>query len=220
MRKSILLVFMTALGIFIIPGLSHAEFYFTGYAGTANSGDADVSDNTGGGGGAGIIEFDSSLSAGAKLGHWFNKQGASFLGVEVDLNVHFPVFTSITGVTGAWGPAQDLVGDTTVYSGTINALIRYPDGNIRPYVGLGGGVFHAKVDDGVATIRGAFTGDEDTGFGWHVMAGLYTAITSHVSIFAEYRYVFADFEFDDPSKIGLDVNYRASQLNGGFSFNF
>ncbi|MFQ5464781.1 MAG: outer membrane protein [Thermodesulfobacteriota bacterium] len=171
----------------------------------------------GGGGGAGTLDSDSGMAAGAKFGHWFTGRGAPYLGVEVDLNAHFP---DLTHISGAGWQAQDLDAAMTVYSGTLSALVRYPDGNIRPYIGGGMGVFHANVDAGVGSVKGPFAGDEDTRFGLQLLAGLYLSIVPRASIFAEYRYVFVNFEFDEPGALGLDVDYRRAQLYGGLSINF
>jgi len=217
MRKSMLLVFVLACSMVVFSGVSHAENFASVYVGGAIPHEADATDNTGSGG-SGTWEFDSSAVAGVKLGHWFNEQNAPYFGVEADLNLHFPDLSKQSGTLS--GGTQNMEAEVIIWGGTVNGLLRYPEGDVRPYVGAGGGIFHANFDDGLGSVSGPFTGDEDTRFGWQLLGGVDWTVTDDISVFAEYKYTIVDFEFDDPSKLGVDVNYRASHVYGGVSYRF
>lgn len=100
-------------------------------------------------------------------------------------------------------------------------MIRSSGGNIRPYAGIGAGIFNSEIADGTMTIMGStvpFDGDNDSVLGWQVLAGIDYVLSPRFSVFAEYKYSRADFEFG--KGIGLDVDYKANQFYGGVSYYF
>ena len=210
--KKIIYAIMIACGIFIFSGLSYAESYVSAYIGSATRHDSDVSDNTGAGL-SGEFSFEPGMAAGAKLGYWFSEEKMPYLGLQFDLNKHFPSGDKLT----VSGVGFEVDTDVTVYSLTINAIVRYLNEPIRPYYGVGGGWFRAKIDNG--TILGIpFQGEEDTAFGWQLLAGVDYIINPNLSVFGEYKYSGADFEF--AGDVGLDVEYRVSQIYAGISYHF
>jgi opacity protein-like surface antigen len=210
--KKVLFVIVLVGVVFVFAGLSYAESYVSGYIGAAIPHDSDASDNTGIGG-SGEVEFDAGVAVGGKIGYWFTEQNIPSFGLEIDFNGHFPD----TDKLDVFGIGLDLDADVDVYSITVNALLRYPEGGLRPYAGVGLGWFFADIDDG--TILGLpFKGDDDSVFGWQLLTGVDLFINPNVSVFAEYKYSQADFEFG--GGIGVDVDYEVSQIYGGISLHF
>lgn len=222
MRKVLFAVIVLVAALIIIPGSSHAESYLSGYVGGAFPHDSDADSNVGPAV-EGEMSFDNGVAVGLKAGHWFSEMDASFFGVEIDFNAHYPSLDQWTatamGVTGT----LTLESDVSVYSVTGNVLLRYPDDSIRPYIGGGGGWFSMEVDDGQVILAPlgpnlSFRGDSDSAFGWVALAGVDFMITPEVSAFVEYKYSAASFEIEE--QVGLDIDYRASQIYGGVSFYF
>lgn len=217
MKKSVLSAFILACGIFIFAGVSHAESYVSGYLGAVIPHESDWNNNQGAPD-AGSIEFDAGFALGAKAGHWFTEHNAPYLGLEIDLNAHYPSLDRITFDT--FGVTLSGDGDMQVYSASVNAIVRYPDGDIRPYGGFGIGWFFGNLDDGSIDVIGPYTGDDDDAFGWQLLAGVDYNINPNLSVFAEYKYTRADFEFTDPAALGIDLDYSVSQLYAGVSYHF
>lgn len=212
--KKQLFVFIAACGLFIGAGQAHSETYIQGYGGWAMPHESDMSSRTGE---EGKIEFDPGPAAGVKWGSWFDS--APYFGLQLDLNGHLPELDTLTNSSGATATAD---ADMQAYSASINAVLRLPSGAIKPYIGAGAGWHFANIDDGTLTasvlgVPTAFEGDDDDGFGWNVLAGVDFEVTSSFSIFAEYKYTQADFEFDT---LGLDIDYEVSQAYAGLSYSF
>lgn len=197
MRK--LTVAAAVIGVLGFSSVSNAESYVSAYLGMAIPHDADVSEP----GISGTIEFDSGFALGAKAGHWFKDM--PHFGVQLDLNGHYPDLKSLS----ALGVTVPISGDVSVNSITANALLRMPEGKIRPYAGVGAGFFMAEID----SID--LGNEDDTAFGWQVLAGVDFDIAPKFSIFGEYKYSMADFTFS-----GVDVEYSASQIYGGVTYHF
>lgn len=200
-------------------GTANAESYVSAYLGAATGHNDDVRDNTGAGT-PGKIEFDSSMAIGMKAGTWF--ESIPQLGLQLDFNAHFPSSEKFTYDFGMVSVPVGLDVDfMMVRSLTANALVRYHEGKIRPYAGIGAGLFNAEIGDGTMTVLGTTSpmeGDNDSAFGWQVLAGIDFVLSSKFSVFAEYKYSRADFEFG--KDIDLDIDYTASQVYGGLSYYF
>lgn len=210
--KRTLAAFFLAAGLLVGGGDADASSYIQGYAGGAFPHDSDAR----GGGASGEVEFDQGFAAGAKLGGWFDT--LPFLGLQLDLNGNFNSLDALT----SGGARANLDSDMNVYSASINALVRLPGSFIRPYAGIGAGYYFADVDAGTISspllgVSASFPEDDDQAFGWSALAGVDFEILPKLSVFAEYKYSQADFEFKD---IGVEVDYSASQAYGGLSFNF
>lgn len=212
-KKMMLAIIMVAAAMFVFSAPARAEPYVSGYLGAAFPHDSNIDDNSGLGILYGDMEFDNGWALGAKGGYWFEEQNLPSLGLELDLNAHFPKASKIN----ASGVGLSTGADVTVWSYTVNFLLRYPEGNFRPYGGVGGGWFFGKVDDG--TIVGVpFNGGSDSAYGWQVLAGLDYLINPNVSVFVEYKYSRADFEFG--GDLMFEVTYAVSQVYAGISYNF
>ena len=219
MKKMVLFLLAISCWVFCLPKPSRAEPYGSLYLGALLPHSSDISDNKGGGT-SGEIESNLGYSAGLKFGYWLTRFNAPFLGLELDLNAHQPRPEDLRTEAVA---QSSIDADMTVYSPTLNLLIRYPRGFIRPYAGAGGGIFFARVDDGTLStplfgVPASFKGDDDIAPGVQFLAGVDLFMTSRLSLFAEYRYNLAAFEFE--GGLGLDMDYQVSQLNAGFTYHF
>jgi len=213
MRKA--LVFALALsGVFVCSGTTRAENYMGAYIGAAIPNDAGVRDTVTGFNGT--LSFNDGVALGGKLGFWAPTN--PYVGAQVDMNVHFPSANTLTenNITA------DMSSDMSVFSLTANVLLRYPMGNIRPYVGAGGGWFHAHLNDGTVTEPGGPTSpifaEGDDALGWQVLAGVDLPMGPNMSVFGEYKYSAATFNFPDNGF--HDVDYRVSQIYIGAAFHF
>ncbi len=205
--KHILFVVALALAVVAYAGLAQAEPYISAYAGAVIPHDSDAD--------GGEVGFDSGLAIGVKGGYWFTEQNAPYLGLELDVGASFPDMSEVTP------PTTPVDADVTGIGVMVNALLRYPDGNLRPYGGVGLGWVFVDVDDG--TVGGTpFTGDDDSAFGWQLLAGLDVMISPSASVFVEYRYLSTDvdFTFGGPGGGDLSIDYRASHVYGGLSYHF
>ncbi len=213
MRK--VLVFALALsGAFLSAGTARAENYMAAYIGAAVPHDADVRDTVTGN--TGTFTFNDGVAIGGKLGFWARSN--PYIGAQVDVNAHFPSLNTLTenGITA------DVSSDVSVFSLTGNVLLRYPMGNIRPYVGVGGGWFHGRIGDGTVTEPGGLVSpifsESDDELGWQVLAGVDMPLGPNMSVFGEYKYSGANFDFDTNGF--RDVKYRVSQIYIGAAFHF
>ncbi|HLC17927.1 MAG TPA: outer membrane beta-barrel protein [Thermodesulfobacteriota bacterium] len=202
-------------GLFAGGGTAYAEPYISIYSGAAFPHDSDTT----GEGVDGEVEFDPGVTAGVDFGYWLTAQNAPFLGFEVDLNSHLPRAEKFRPLLG---PVADTDTDLTVYSATASVLVRSPEGWMRPYAGGGVGWFFADIADGALStpvfgVPASFSGDEDDALGWQFFAGVDFFVLPGLALYAEYKYNIADFDFPD---LGIKVDYRISQVNGGISYHF
>lgn len=127
----------------------------------------------------------------------------------------------------------------------LNLLVRLPVWRVQPYGGAGLGLVYAQVDevkrpemitvtasDGtIRVLTGSeffsefnLTGDDvenlfvrDSDFvpALQLIGGVKGFLTENVALFAEYKYVTAEFEFRD-----FEMDYEASNVFGGIEYHF
>lgn len=189
------------------------------------------------------IEFDAGVMVGGRVGYWLEALNAPFLGVEAEVYGAFPqasdqtlsIDTSLTvdGTSGAVNLSTPIEeADLDVVTVGFNLLGRYPSGPVQPYGGVGVGIVHAEFDDIKATGISTFTidgisssfasggetvieSDDDTAPALQLMGGVRGFISDNVALFAEYKWVTTELEFQD-----IDVDYDASHVYGGVEFYF
>ena len=93
-----------------------------------------------------------------------------------------------------------------VTSAMVNTIFRYPGLTFQPYIGFGGGLVFAHIDDSATTQS-----ESDVAGGWNALAGLRIFLTPTVALFTEYKYTAATVRFEDTfaANQGFDANYRA-----------
>jgi len=210
-----LLVLCFIATIVVAPKTVIAEWYL---AGTAGVNFADRINTIGGTGPqAGlpgpIVDFDlqNSISYGAKVGYF---PGHSWFGIEGEVLHTTPHIKSLPRT-----PTLDEVPGVHLRLTTIGAnfIARYPGRTFQPYAGAGIGAAIARIGD-TATVRS----DTDVAAVWNLLFGLRTFLTSHVAIFAEYKYTGVSLQFEQAfgSDGGFAGNYRAQHILGGLSYHF
>jgi opacity protein-like surface antigen len=101
----------------------------------------------------------------------------------------------------------------------INLVVRYQMGQFEPYAGIGMGVFFARLKDGE-------TGEStsSTRVGLNTQVGLRYLVTHNVSLFGEWKYNRASFNFAESSPTGatggIKGDYIAHLLAFGVGYHF
>jgi len=142
----------------------------------------------------GETDFDPGPMAGGRVGYWMEALDLPFFGVEAEFY---------------WAGPES--GDLTLLTSGFNVLARYPYGPVQPYAGAGVGVIYADVDG---------IDDDDTNAALQLMGGLRGFVTDNVALFAEYKWVLTEFEFDGPSGSTLEFDYSTSHVFGGIEYHF
>jgi opacity protein-like surface antigen len=184
---------------------------FGGYV-IPNKLDVDVS------GGSYKVSIDNNWMIGIKLGA--NIPTAPFCNLEIEYNYmssqHLPEQTTYSGAN------YIQVGqDSNVYLNNIlfNFVLRYPAGNIRPYLGAGAGWSQFNIGGNyTALINGTTYSAHDASsnaFAFQFLAGINFRIDKLVSLDAGYRYFVTQ-----PTVAGVDVSYQANIFTLGLNYHF
>ncbi len=98
-------------------------------------------------------------------------------------------------------------------------MVRYQMGQFEPYAGVGMGVFFARLKDG-----GTGESSSSTTVGLNTQVGLRYLVTQHVSLFGEWKYNRASFDFarSSPTQAtgGVKGDYSAHHLVFGVGYHF
>ncbi len=93
-------------------------------------------------------------------------------------------------------------GDAEIHNFMVNAIVKYPEGRIHPYFGIGIGASYADISvtatsnvDG-ADYREKGSSDE-TVFAWQVLVGIDIDLTKNLSLDIGYRYFDTEEQDDD-----------------------
>ncbi|HSA84994.1 MAG TPA: outer membrane beta-barrel protein [Nitrospira sp.] len=178
----------------------------------------------------GEFDLSSSFIFGGKIGHYFNS--ARWVGIEaevfhatphIDQQVHTFQNPSVPGVTasatfqGAYFRVLTLA--------PFNIMFRYPMTRLQPYIGVGPGIFFARIKgEGLAPDAPESTSDNAT-LGLNAKAGLEYYFTKHLTAFAEWKFNYAHFTFNEnqnlfPFPYGLDATYTMHLISFGMGYHF
>ena len=189
------------------PYSAFSESYIAGHIGVNFADRLDDVKGTGNLTGLQAQDFDlkNSLTYGVKGGHYFNN---SYFGLEGEVfhtNPHIKNLGNIPGI------------HFRVTSAMVNTILRYPGLTFQPYIGFGGGLVFAHIDDSATTQS-----ESDVAGGWNALAGLRIFLTPTVALFTEYKYTAATVRFEDTfaANQGFDANYRAQHVLMGLSYHF
>lgn len=219
--KKILYFLAIASSFFLFRENANAAPYLSIYAGLTVPHDSPVTNHDTHE--SGQMSFHNSLNFGAKAGYWFTDQGAPYLGIQLDANVNNSKIKEIITPAGVVAPVTSKASFSML---TANLLLRSTDGDVRPYIGAGAGVFYADIGPGEKPVpalginSNGWCGGTDTVIGFQMMAGADFVITKHFSFFAEYRYNTAKFSLETKTYIPFDITYKVSQFNGGLTYEF
>lgn len=168
------------------------------------------------------LSLQNSVIYGAKLGYYFDSM--KWLGVETEVFNSTPHLKQ-QDATGSFGGVPLGTANFTGQSvrvlnwAPINIVVRHQMGQFEPYAGVGMGVFFARIKDGE-------TGESSssTNVGLNTQVGLRYLVTQNVSLFGEWKYNRASFDFSESSPTqatgGLKGDYSAHILAFGLGYHF
>ena len=164
----------------------------------------------------------NSLLLGAKIGHYFSR--ARWFGLEAEMFYTTPhikqqeiTFRNGTNVfTSAEVPG---VNFHVLTIAPLNFVFRYPGNRLQPYIGVGPGIFIARLKD--PSVTQGDNSQSSTKLGLNSFIGARYYLTRHVSAFAEGKYNYVRFNFsDNPNFFGFDATYTPISVALGVSYHF
>lgn len=168
------------------------------------------------------LALKSSILYGAKVGHYF--QQIPWFGVEFELyntTPHLKQQPSTLTVPG-FAPLQGTTDGNYLRVLTIapiNFMLRYPGKRVQPYVGVGPGIFLARLKEAEAgqTLS-------STTVGVNTMVGLRYLLTRHFAVFGEWKYNYTRMSYDQNlnfiQPFGLKTDYHMHHFVFGAAYLF
>jgi opacity protein-like surface antigen len=214
-------------------GLSDGDLTSTSFpdpTGTSNIPSATVSDQS----------LKTSLMFGGKIGHYFSK--AQWFGIEAEIFYSTPhikqqditfrteapgTFTPSGGgpiipiPSGTQIPLLDVQGANfrVITIAPLNLMFRYPGNRLQPYIGVGPGIFIARISD--PSITQGENSQSSTKLGLNTFIGARYYLTRQVSAFAEGKYNYVRFNFEEnPNFFGFDATYSPISVAFGIGYHF
>ncbi len=212
-----------------------AEWYVSGYAGLAipNNQDFDLTASGLGSGTLKDVDLDTSAVFGGKVGYFF--EDWPYFGLELE-GYHFspdvgPQTVQASGtivglpVVGAT-ICQEFGIDVTGIA--VNAILRgmtgksdaFPEGRFHGYIGVGPGLFISNLE----IPSTPSLDDTSTVVGGQVLAGVKFFLIEHLSLFAEYKFIFTDefeYEFSAPGvNVTVNTGMTTNLIYGGIAWHF
>jgi hypothetical protein len=167
--------------------------------------------------------LDESILYGGKVGHYF--KAVRWLGLEAEVYNTTPHIkqqvTTFSGPSGVAGSAELPGLHLRVLTvAPFNVMFRYHKTRLQPYVGVGPGLFFARIDDPALTSNNS---QSSMGFGLNAQAGVRFYITRRVALFGEGKFNYASFD-ETPSGFfnlfGFDTDYKMFHASFGVSVHF
>jgi len=144
------------------------------------------------------VSFKNSWALGAKVGYILPSW--KYLALEAEYFYLAKQDVDEAGASGNYS-ANNLM---------FNALLRYPEGNIHPFLGAGIGCSWAAVSDLNAPVDA--TGN---GFAWQILAGVNFDIAPNWSADVAYRYFSSKYGIE-----GVDITAKNNLLLLGINYHF
>ena len=157
------------------------------------------------------LRFDSSVMGGGRFGYWFN--ALPFLGLAVDVSYFEPKVSDQTVNTNvSLGGVSTMVGALSI--GKVNLSVtdlsfdlmlrwpgllaspEFPRGRLQPYITAGPALFFVTAKDSTNFGPPDDQSSHDTVLGVQAGFGTTWMLTTHVGLFAEYRYTHFSPTFD------------------------
>ena len=167
------------------------------------------------------LSLQNSVIYGAKLGYYFDSM--KWLGVETEVfnsTPHIKQQDAAISVPGFSGTVN-LAGTSlrVLNWAPVNVVVRYQMGQFEPYAGVGMGVFFANVTEAVNGESSS-----STAVGLNTQLGLRYLVTKNMSLFGEWKYNRASFNFSPSSPTqatgGVKGDYSANILAFGVGYHF
>lgn len=143
----------------------------------------------------GDLKMKSGSIFGTKVGFYgHNKDKVwRWFGLEGDVSyTSTAVKAQSLRIPGFSPPVAISQTDVNVLTGALHILVKYPDGPVQPYVGVGPAVVHARVES--STV---FSSGSTTAIGLSAVGGIRFKFNDQVGAFLEYKQIRASLEFDD-----------------------
>jgi opacity protein-like surface antigen len=218
---------------FPIDGLSNGDLTTTSVplpTGTLNIPSATVSDQS----------LKTSFMFGGKIGHYFSR--ARWFGLEAEVfystphikqqDITFRTDTPGTFTPSGGGPIIPIPpGTPLTVTGVpgvdfhvltiapLNLMFRYPGNRLQPYIGIGPGIFIARLKD--PSVTQGEDSQSSTKLGLNALIGVRYFLTRHVSAFAEGKYNYVRFNFaENPNFFGFNATYTPINVAFGVSYHF
>lgn len=169
--------------------------------------------------------LQKSILYGAKVGHYL--RAVPWLGIEAEVYNTTPhIKQQVTTFSGPSGPvgSVELPGlhFRVLTVAPFNVMFRFPKTRLQPYVGVGPGLFFARIEDPALTSNNT---QSSMGFGLNAQAGVRYYITRQVALFGEGKFNYTKFSFDETpagffNLFGFDADYKIFHAAFGLSFHF
>ncbi len=177
------------------------------------------------GGGISDQSLQRSVLYGGKVGHYF--KAVPWLGIEAEAYHTTPhikqqmiTFSTPSGPVGTLNfPGLNFRVLTVA---PFNLMFRYHQTRLQPYVGVGPGLFFARIEDPSLTSSNT---QSSMGFGVNAQVGLRYYITRQFAVFGEGKFNYTKFSFDETpagafNLFGFDAHYRIFHAVFGLSVHF
>lgn len=180
----------------------------------------------------------TSFMFGGKIGHYFSR--ARWFGLEAEIFYSTPDIkqqditlrsgTPFTLTPSGGGPNIPLGNEFTAVGfpgadfsvltiAPLNLMFRYPGNRLQPYIGIGPGIFMARIKD--SAITQGDNSQSSTKLGVNTLIGVRYFLTRHVSAFAEGKYNYVRFDFEEnPNFFGFNATYTPINVAFGVSYHF
>jgi opacity protein-like surface antigen len=180
----------------------------------------------------------TSFLFGGKIGHYFSK--ARWFGLEAEIFYSTPHIkqqditlrsgTPFTFTPSGGGPSSSLGNELTSVGvqganfsvltiAPLNLIFRYPRYRLQPYIGIGPGIFIASIKD--PSITQGDNSQSSTKLGLNTLVGVRYYLTRHVSAFAEGKYNYVRFNFEEnPNFFGFNATYSPISVAFGIAYHF
>ena len=142
----------------------------------------------------------------------------SYLNPDVDKTV----------LTHAGTDYANTEGDVKLNNFMFNAIAKYPEGKIHPYIGAGLGFSYVDVSvSTTSTARGAnyvsSISNDDTVFAWQILLGVDIDLTNNLSVDIGYRYFATEAIHDHDHESEYDstpLDYKTNMVTLGLKYRF
>jgi outer membrane protein W len=176
------------------------------------------------------LDLSNSIMYGGKVGHYFN--GARWFGLEAEAfyatphikqQIHTFQNSSLPGFSAS-GTLQG--ADFRVITvAPFNLMFRYHKTRFQPYLGVGPGIFFARIQGEGATPGAQESISDNVRVGLNAKVGVQYYFTRNLTAFVEGKYNYARFSFGEnlnlfPFPYGLDTTYTMLLVAGGIAFHF
>jgi opacity protein-like surface antigen len=218
------------VGLFLYQPVAYGESYIAGQFGVAlpsiGKGLTNIDTTTTFVPGTTVSDLGLKSSAfyGIKAGHYFRSSPwfgieAEFFGTTPHVKEQTHTFNAPGGVTASANlPGAHL---RVLTLAPANLMFRYHKTRLQPYFGIGPGLFFAKLSSSDVPN----TQSDNWRLGLNAKAGLEYYITRRVSVFGEYKFNYARFNFPNdsnafPFPYGFNATYKMHLVGFGLSIHF